>query len=145
LTNIFIQSKNENNLSAPETVIQEVQEMIRAAVQAEIGKLNTFMGSAFDALTPAPAPAVPAEPTPALSHDSNTVIQDTSAQPQGRRGGMRQPIIDLLREHPESLSAEEIRAYLKPGEPIGDTLQGMRRQGKVHTRGEGKDTRYFVA
>jgi hypothetical protein len=58
---------------------------------------------------------------------------------------MRQQILTLLREHPEGLSAEEIRAYLKPENPIGDTLQGMRRQGKVHTRGQGKDIQYFVA
>jgi hypothetical protein len=34
-------------LSDDNTVIQEVQEMIRAAVQAEIGKLRDFMGPRF--------------------------------------------------------------------------------------------------
>ena len=62
-----------------------------------------------------------------------------------KRGALRQPILDLLEEHPEGLSAEEIRVYLRPEKPLGDTLQGMRRQGKVHTRGKGKDMRYFVA
>jgi hypothetical protein len=57
---------------------------------------------------------------------------------------MRQPILDLLGAHPEGLSAEEIRVYLRPAKPLGDTLQGMRRQGKVHTRGQGKAMRYFV-
>jgi len=129
-------------LSDDNTVIQEVQEMIRAAVQAEIGKLGAFMEQATNALTLTPAPA---EPDPALSHDSNTVIQDTSAQPQGRRGGMRQPITDLLREHPEGLSAEEIRVHLKAERPIGDVLQGMRRAGVVRLRGEGSQKRYFIA
>jgi hypothetical protein len=57
---------------------------------------------------------------------------------------MRQRILILLGEHPEGLSAEEIRAYLKPEKPIGDTLQGMRVQEKVKTRGRGKEMRYFV-
>jgi len=61
------------------------------------------------------------------------------------RGEIGQRIAALLGEHPEGLSAEEIRVYLKPAKPLGDTLQGMRRQGKVHTRGQGKAMRYFVA
>jgi hypothetical protein len=61
------------------------------------------------------------------------------------RGEMRQRIVALLSEHPEGLSAEEIRVYIQAEKPLGDTLQGMRRQGKVHTRGQGKDMRYFVA
>jgi hypothetical protein len=61
------------------------------------------------------------------------------------RGEMRQRIVALLSKHPEGLSAEEIRVYIQAEKPLGDTLQGMRRQGKVHTRGQGKDMRYFVA
>jgi hypothetical protein len=58
---------------------------------------------------------------------------------------MRQRILILLGEHPEGLSAEEIRVYLKAEKPLGDTLQGMRKQQKVQTRGTGKAMRYFVA
>ena len=61
------------------------------------------------------------------------------------RSEMRQRILTLLGEHPEGLSAEQIRAYLQPDKPLGDTLQGMRRQGRVYTRGTGKALRYFVA
>jgi hypothetical protein len=61
------------------------------------------------------------------------------------RGEMRQRIVALLGAHPEGLSAEQIRVYLQAEKPLGDTLQGMRRQGKVHTRGQGKDMRYGVA
>jgi hypothetical protein len=68
----------------------------------------------------------------------------TEPAPQGKRGQMRAQILALLTDHPEGLSAEEIRVYLRPERPLGDTLQGMRRQGKVHTRGRGKDMRYFV-
>src|SRR5262245_56491861 len=63
-------------LSDDNTVIQELQEMIQAAVQAEIGKLDSFMGSGFDAFKLAPAPEASAEPVPELSYDSNTVLQE---------------------------------------------------------------------
>ena len=65
--------------------------------------------------------------------------------PQGRRGGLRQPILELLAKHPEGLTAEQIRAFLQPERPLADTLQGMRRQGKVRASGQGKAMRYVVA
>jgi len=57
---------------------------------------------------------------------------------------MRQRILTLLQAHPEGLSAEDIRVYLKPEKPLGDTLQGMRTQQKVSTQGTGKALRYFA-
>src|SRR5262245_50587420 len=57
-------------LSDDNTVIRELQEMIRAEVQAEIGKLHNFMGSAFDALKLTPTPEA-AEPVANLSYDNN--------------------------------------------------------------------------
>ncbi len=164
-------------LSDDNTVIQEVQEMIRTAVQAEIGKLSAFMQPHASLPGAIPTPEAPAEPVPALSHDhntvmreieetattdapgivsdDNTVLQEVGAQEQRApesvpaptkrtRGTMRERILTLLAEHAEGLGAEEIRAYLKPAKPLGDTLQGMRRNGVVKTRGTGKDTRYFV-
>jgi hypothetical protein len=69
----------------------------------------------------------------------------TPRQPsQRKRGVMRQRILTLLREHPEGLSAEHIRAYLQPERPLGDTLQGMQKAGVVTTHGEGRRQRYFV-
>jgi len=65
--------------------------------------------------------------------------------PQRSRGEMRQRILTLLGAHPEGLSADELRVYLKAEKPLGDTLQGMRKQQKVRTRGTGKALRYFVA
>ena len=172
-------------LSDDNTVRQEVQEMIRAQVQAEIGKLNTFMGSAADALklsptpeaaapqptvqpaiplalepapktaqpdpvpqvaeTPEPAPEAAAAPVAALSYDGNTVLQEKGSQPRGRRGEMRQRILELLREYPEGLSAEELRVYLKPQKPLGDTLQGMVRQHLLKKQGSGQAVRYLAA
>jgi hypothetical protein len=63
-------------LSDDNTVRQELQEMIRAEVQAEIGKLQTFMGSALDALKLVPA----TEAVPDISYDSNTVLQGSARQ-----------------------------------------------------------------
>ena len=64
-------------LSDDNTVIQEVQEMIRAAVQAEIGKLSDFMGPRFSTPGDMPAPEAPAPPVPDLSYNDNTVLQKT--------------------------------------------------------------------
>jgi hypothetical protein len=133
-------------LSDDNTVIQEVQEMIRAAVQAEIGKLSAFMGPHISTPGGTTAPETPAPPVPAISYNDNTVLQKESPREGGRpRGEMRQRILTLLGEHTEGLSAEEIRVYLRPGKRLGDTLQGMRKQQKVQTRGTGKGMLYFVA
>jgi predicted transcriptional regulator len=59
------------------------------------------------------------------------------------RGEMRHRILKLLGKHPEGLTAEQLRVYLKAEKPLGDVLQGMRRQNKVHTRGKGKALRYL--
>jgi len=64
-------------LSDDNTVMQEVQEMIRAAVQAEVGKLGAFMPPHFNRQGVIPPPEAAAEPTPALAHDDNTVLQKT--------------------------------------------------------------------
>ena len=78
-------------LSYYNTVIQEMQEMIRAAVQAEVGKLSDFMGSHFSPSGLASIAetleghmsrphvqqaAFQGEPRCALSHDDNTVLQE---------------------------------------------------------------------
>jgi hypothetical protein len=98
-------------------------------------------------------PATPVRPAPDLSADrqdisnyDNTVIQENvSARRVGRPGTMREPILNLLREHPEGLSAEQIRGLLSPERPIGDTLQGLRRGNLVRTEGSGREIRYFLA
>jgi hypothetical protein len=58
---------------------------------------------------------------------------------------MREPILTLLREHPEGLTAEQIRGLLNAQKPIGDALQGMRRGNLVRTEGQGRELRYFLA
>jgi hypothetical protein len=67
-------------LSDDNTVTQELQEMIRAEVQAEIGKLQDFMGSAFDALKLAPAPEASTEPVSEQTQENHTVVQESARQ-----------------------------------------------------------------
>jgi hypothetical protein len=78
------------------------------------------------------------------------IPEQVEEAPPRRKGGrpwsaMGQRIVALLGEHPEGLSAEQIRAFLQPEKPLGDTLQSLRKREKVKTRGAGKDLRYFVA
>lgn len=76
----------------------------------------------------------------------NTVIQKkASSKRAGRPSSKREPILNLLRQHPEGLSAEQIRGLLSPEKPIGDTLQGLRRGNLVRTEGSGREMRYFLA
>src|SRR6266851_4211098 len=62
-------------VSRDNTVLQEVQEMIRAAVQKEVGTLRDFLGPQAAAL----GLRLTAAPTPELSYDyNNTVMQEQS-------------------------------------------------------------------
>ena len=127
----------------------------------------------LDALIPfdedmAAFPATAAESAPYISNYNNTVIQETahplpeldsqlqeynniviqekdSSRKTGRPATLREPILALLREHPEGLSAEQIRGLLNAQKPIGDTLQGLRRSNLVKTEGSGREMRYFLA
>jgi hypothetical protein len=76
-------------LSDDNTVIQEVQEMIRAAVQAEIGTLRDFLGPPSSTPGDMPAPEAPAQPVPDLSSTGNTVLQEETPQRSTRRGGLK--------------------------------------------------------
>jgi hypothetical protein len=84
--------------------------------------------------TPAPIPA-PETVAPELTRPRK------GGRPRSAEG---QHILDLLADHPEGLSAQEMRVYLKAEKPLGDTLAGMRRLGTVRTQGQGRETRYFA-
>jgi hypothetical protein len=152
-------------LSDDNTVIRELQEMIQAAVQCELGKLSAFMqpqGNLQGAIPPEAA----AEPAPALSPDGNTIIQEVEGIPlvdpsgispddntvlqeqaqkrPGRQSTVRQPIIDLLRQHPEGLTAVQIKVHLGIEKNIGDTLTGMVRNHVLAKKGSGKAVRYLA-
>ncbi len=131
-------------LSDDNTVIQEVQEMIRAAVQAEIGKLRDFMGPHVSIPGSTAAPGAAVEPVPDKPHNSNAVIQEKAPRRPGRPSTMRQPIIDLVRQHPEGLSAVQIKVLLDVHKNIGDTLAGMVRNHVIEKQGSGNAVRYLA-
>jgi hypothetical protein len=92
----------------------------------------------------------PEQPLPELGaqlqeYDNTVIQQKVSTKRSGRPATMREPIINLLRSHPEGLTAEQIRGLLNATKPIGDTLQGMRRSHLVRTEGSGREMRYFLA
>ena len=76
-------------LSDDNTIIQEVQEMIRAAVQAEIGKLSDFMGPRSSTPGDTPAPEALAPPVPDISYNDNTILQKKAPRGSARRGGLK--------------------------------------------------------
>ena len=92
------------------------------------------------------APEAALQPSVDLQNYNNTVIQEKGpSRKTGRPATMREPILNLLREHPEGLTAEQLRGLLNAQKPIGDTLQGMRRSHLVRTEGTGRELRYFLA
>ena len=98
-------------------------------------------GLALEALIGVPVPDTHSDVTETEPPD-----EEPAPHKVGRpRGKMSQRILALLAEHPEGLSAEQIRAILQPGRPLGDTLQGMRKAGVVTTQKAGKTLRYFAA
>ncbi|HSX79351.1 MAG TPA: hypothetical protein VLQ80_12380 [Candidatus Saccharimonadia bacterium] len=145
-------------LSDDNTVRQELQAMIQAAVQAEIGKLSDFMGRQFSTSEAMPPPEAPAEPLPALSHDDNTVIQEGDKAPAalllevppperrpGRPSNRRQRILDLLQDHPTGLTEEQLMANLRARQTIGPLLAEMVSEHMLEQRGRGRTVRYRVA
>ena len=130
-------------LSDDNTVIQKLQEMVEAAVQRALAKQRTTAPT-LDPPTLTPAPEAPAEPIPEISHDDNTVLQQKVARHPGRPSTIRQPIIDLLRTHPEGLSAVQMKVHLGVDKNIGDTLSGMVRDHLLEKQGNGKAVRYVV-
>jgi hypothetical protein len=80
----------------------------------------------------------------------NNNRQTKKVLPAGRQGGRKRSelgerILALLSSYPEGLRAEEMRVYLTPAKPIGDTLQGMVRTGKLRGVGSGQQKKYCLA
>jgi len=107
-------------------ILREVQVQLAAlTVRAEV------IEAALRALTTAPTPADRTADRPPIPADRRA----DSAPTGGRRGTMRARILALLQGHPEGLTADDIRFYLKPERPLGDTLRDMIRQGRLVRQG----------
>jgi predicted transcriptional regulator len=152
---------SSQNGSPPDTL--QLRELIRAELDAREAERPSVTETVTEAVTDTlardlpgmvrqlveglalAALGVPVTETNRDVTDTELPGEATPRQPSQRpRGAMRQRILTLLREHPEGLSAEQIRASLQPERPLGDTLQGMQKAGVVTTHGEGRRKRYFV-
>jgi hypothetical protein len=136
-----------DNSSPPDAL--QIRRLILAELEALGLAIPAVKGSDTGGKTAGPpdtqAPTAPAKARPARRYTpepGHSIVTEPQATP--KRGEMRARIQALLVDHPEGLSAEQIRAYLQPGKRLGDVLQGMRTQKKVDTRGTGKDLRYFA-
>jgi hypothetical protein len=92
----------------------------------------------------APTPPVRSRHAPEILHYDNTVIPEKETRRGGRRSTLRGPIIELLRAHPEGLSAVEIKVYLGVDKHIGDTLSGMMKNRVIRKERSGKTVRYYA-
>jgi hypothetical protein len=130
-------------LSDDNTVIQRLQRMVDAAVEAA---LTARQGSPVTHTNAA---------APHISHDDNTILQESpstaasepSPPPKGGRplSALGKRVRDVLAAHPEGLTAEEVRVHARADRPLGDILLGMKRKGQTRTQGKGKQMRYVLA
>jgi hypothetical protein len=77
-----------------------------------------------------------------IPDQSNTVIQAAEPKHRGRKPVLRPGILALLHEHPDGLTAAELKVYLKTEKPIGDTLAGMVKAQLLARNGSGQGLRY---
>jgi hypothetical protein len=96
----------------------------------------------LEAPRPGPAPGVP----PAFAPASDALAPPPPSVPAQEsfpnRTAARQRILALLREHPEGLTAVEVRVLLGADRSLSDTCAGMRRDGLLRRAGRG---RYVVS
>jgi hypothetical protein len=129
------------------TVMQHIQELVNAAVQAALA-------TGYPPTHTVPRAAAPV-PSTDIQHDDNiTVIQERVAavhqaapllqKKRGRPGTMRAQILALLRDYPDGLTALEMKVYLGAEKAFGDTLQGMVRQHRLEKKGSGNAVRYLA-
>ena len=143
-----------------EEVVETILSDTPAAMAARTSDSNTARANTHtETLTPGrsrtvsnrkAAQAVPqassTTDTPPSLSDAKAALSEAPQRRRGRQSGpMHQGILTLLADHPEGLSAHDLRVSLKADIRIGETLQGLRQAGVVTTRGRGKAMRYVVA
>src|SRR5262245_47051713 len=145
-------------ISSSVTDIKTDTEQLRALIRDELTASSIVTAIATDTITdtlPALVRQIVEEmaletfgfPATATNSDITATEPPGEAPTQRKRGrpdAMRQRILTLLCEHAEGLTAEQIRAHLNVTQPIGDTLQGMRRARVVKVEGEGNRRHYFA-
>lgn len=139
-------------VSQDTTVMQELRRMIVDEVQAALAA-QSFQTPATTARRQRAATSkaqhysnAPQEQTYAPAPGHNLLTEPPPTRKGGRqRSAVGQHLLDVLAQHPEGLTVEQIRGLITPDKPLGDTLAGMRRTGAVRTEGAGRALRYFAA
>jgi hypothetical protein len=121
-----------------------LEELAAIGIHMPVTVGHTVGPTEIQSQTPTRA-APPAEEYTA-DHGHSLVTESASGRRSGRpRSALGQQILDLLADHPDGLTAEQLRGYLTPGRSIGDILGGMKQTGTVTTQKEGRALRYFLA
>jgi hypothetical protein len=130
---------------------------IRTLILAELAALGITLPGTIGNATVGSSVG-PTDTLPQTHPREDTESQQYQAEPgnslvtepaQVRKSGRRRSelgtrILVVLQEHPEGLSAEELRVHAKATRPLGDMLQGMKKTGVVITQGQGRGLRYFA-
>ena len=130
----------EDVRQAVETLRADMRQMSQATPQAVLHGIETPQTAPRS--TPCQTPQSQTGPHRAPQGAPHLTPQSRAGRP---RSALGQRILQVLEQHPEGLSAEQIRAYVSPERPIGDILSGMRRTGAVQTVGQGHNIRYVLA
>ena len=101
-----------------------------------------------DRFTDTPADTTSADadsaPTPADRHADRAADRPPTGQRRpGRPSSLRPLIIELLRQHPDGLTAMQIKVLLTIEKNIGDTLSGMVKNQVIAKKGSGQAVRYL--
>ena len=99
----------------------------------QVQQQNQRLLEAPRTVPPASTPAPPA-PVPQASIPPGASMWDSRAA----RGAIRQRILALLQEHPEGLTAVELRGLLRADRSLTDTCAGMFKDGLLRRVGRGR-------
>jgi hypothetical protein len=135
--------RNADTIQALQAQLVRLTKRVEA-IEHMLTRLRRLADRSADSLADRLAAYADTQLTPADSDADTPPRPADTPTPLRRRGTMRARILALLQEHPQGLSAEELRVYLKPERPLGDVLQGMVRQGLVVRQGDRKGGRYVA-
>jgi hypothetical protein len=115
------------------TVAEQIQTILRSDLPGLVRAICEEWRQDWPAGTSVPEPTYAPMPAPA---------------PKNRGGrqpsALNQAIVQLLADHPEGLTADEIRVYVHAQKQTGDTLSGMVTRGRLRAIGTGKQKRYAL-
>lgn len=128
-TNTVISQESDSSI----TVAEQIRTILRRELPGLVRAIVEEYRQEWPGGTSVPEPSYDTSPAPART---NTGGRKPSA--------LNQAIVALLAEHPEGLTAEEIRVHGHIQQQTGDTLSGMVTRGRLRAIGTGKQKRYAL-